>query len=291
MRYTTIVSTADLAAHIGDPSWAVIDCRFSLDAPGRGWRVYAAAHVPGAVYAHLDEDLSGPVVRGRTGRHPLPEIGMLARTLSGWGIDDTVQVAAYDDAGGAIAARAWWLLRWLGHDAVAVLDGGWPHWHAQGRPWCAGVERRPPRSFVPHPRADLPIDTAAVLAAIGEGRSRLFDARAAARYRGDEETIDPVAGHIPGACSAPHADNLGPDGRFRPAAELRQRFEDLLGPTPPERAIFYCGSGVTAAHDLLALAHAGLGDARLYAGSWSEWITDPERPVATGTEPANRQRV
>jgi thiosulfate/3-mercaptopyruvate sulfurtransferase len=287
MRYTTIVSTADLAAHIGDPTWAVIDCRFSLDAPDRGRLAYADAHVPGAAYAHLDEDLSGPVVRGRTGRHPLPEIGTLARTLSGWGIDADVQVVAYDDGAGAIAARAWWLLRWLGHDAVAVLDGGWPHWRAQGRPWRAGAERRPPRSFLPHPRAHLLIDSAAVLAAIADGRSRLLDARAAARYRGDDETIDPVAGHIPGALSAPYADNLAPDGRFRPAAELRRRFEALLGPIPPERAIFYCGSGVTAAHDLLALALAGLGDARLYAGSWSEWITDPTRPVATGAEPAN----
>ncbi|RMG49113.1 MAG: sulfurtransferase [Acidobacteria bacterium] len=267
--------------HLADVDWAVVDCRFSLDDPERGRRDYQRAHIPGAVYAHLNEDLSGPVIPGRTGRHPLPEIDRFAGTLGRWGIDERVQVVAYDDSGGAVAARLWWMLRWLGHDAVAVLDGGWPAWQEEERPAQSGVETRAPRTFVPRPRPELIITSEDIEAALGRATYRLIDARAPERYRGEQEPIDPIAGHIPGAVSAPFAGNLDARGRFRSPEELRARFQAILGDLPPERAVLYCGSGVTAAHNLLAMAHAGLGEGRLYVGSWSEWITDPRRPIAT----------
>lgn len=284
--HTLLVDPALLAAHLGDPAWAVVDCRFRLAEPAWGRRAYAAGHLPGAVYAHLDDDLSGPVVKGRTGRHPLPTPEAAARTFGAWGIGEGVQVVAYDDAGGAIAARLWWMLRWLGHDAVAVLDGGLPAWQRAGLPLRAGVEERPARRFVPHVRPHLVADAAAVEALGGRAGTCLLDAREGARYRGEHEPIDPVAGHVPGARSAPFAENLDADGRFLPPEALRARFAPLLAGADAEHAVVYCGSGVTAAHDVLALAHAGLGEARLYAGSWSEWITDPSRPVATGPEGA-----
>lgn len=282
MPYTTLISTTVLANHLTDPDWALMDCRFSLDDPERGRRDYQPAHIPGAVYAHLNEDLSGPVIPGRTGRHPLPEVEVIAHTLSQWGIDASVQVVAYDDAGGSIAARLWWMLRWLGHDAVAVLDGGWPQWQREGRPVRSGTESRAPRTFVPHPQPHLLASTSEIESSLLDHTSRLLDARAVERYRGEVEPIDPVAGHIPGAISAPFTENLNPDGCFRSPEEIRARFQALLREAPIDRVICYCGSGVTAAHNLLALAHAGLGDARLYAGSWSEWITDPHRPIETG---------
>lgn len=284
MSHITILSTSELAQHLTDPDWAIVDCRFWLDDTERGRRDYWQAHIPGAVYAHLDEDLSGPIVPGLTGRHPLPAIDAITRTLSDWGIDSSVQVVAYDDAGGSMAARLWWLLRWLGHEAVAVLDGGFPRWQKEGRETRDGVETRLPRSFVSHPRPELLASTANVLEATKDAHQRVFDSRAAERYRGENETIDPVAGHIPGAVSAPYADNIGPEGLFLPREALRARFETLLGGMPAGQTLFYCGSGVSAAQNLIALAHAGLGEARLYAGSWSEWIADPSRPIATGNE-------
>jgi thiosulfate/3-mercaptopyruvate sulfurtransferase len=286
MPYTTLISASELAQHLADPDWAVVDCRFSLSDTGRGRRDYQQAHALGAVYAHLDEDLSGPVIRGKTGRHPLPEVETVARTFSNWGIDADVQVVAYDDTGGSMAARLWWLLRWLGHDAVAVLNGGWQRWIGDGRDIRAGVETRSPRSFTPHVRPDLVVSTGEVLAALRDPGFKLFDSRTADRYLGENETIDPVAGHIPGARSAPYPDNLGRDGTFLTPEDLRARYTALLGEAPADQVAFYCGSGVTAAHDLLAMAHAGLGEGRLYAGSWSEWITDPTRPIATGDDDA-----
>jgi thiosulfate/3-mercaptopyruvate sulfurtransferase len=284
MSCTTILSTSELALHLSDSDWAIVDCRFWLDDTERGRRDYRQAHIPGAVYAHLDEDLSGPIVAGKTGRHPLPKIDAITKTLSDWGIDSSVQVVAYDDAGGSMAARLWWMLRWLGHQAAAVLDGGFPHWQQEGRETRDGVETRSPRSFWPRSRPDTLVNTGDILAAMSGQKLRVFDSRAADRYRGENETIDPVAGHIPGAVCAPYAGNIGPDGRFLPREELRARFEALLGDVPAGQAAFYCGSGVSAAHNLLALAHAGLGEARLYAGSWSEWIVDPSRPIASGNE-------
>ncbi len=279
--HTTLIAPAVLHAHRDDPAWAVVDCRFSLADTERGRRAYREAHIPGAVYAHLDDDLSGLIVPGVTGRHPLPDGETLAQTLSNWGIGAGVQVAAYDDFGGGIAARLWWMLRWMGHDAVAVLDGGFPAWQRLDLPTRSGDEMRPPRRFMPQPRPAWIADVEAVNARRSDPAYRLVDARAAERYRGEHEPIDPVAGHIPGAVSAPFTENLDADGCFLPPEALRARFEALLGDVPPERTICYCGSGVTAAHNLLALAHAGLGEVLLYPGSWSHWIADPERPVET----------
>lgn len=189
-------------------------------------------------------------------------------------------MVVYDDSGGMIAGRLWWMLTWLGHDAVAVLDGGWDAWREEGRPVRSGVETRPPRTFVATLRPELVVDAGEIASRLGSPDLHLYDARGADRFRGENETLDPVAGHIPGALSAPYVANLGADGRFLPAEQLRARFEELLGAAPVEEAIFYCGSGVSAAHNLLALRHAGLGLARLYAGSWSDWVSSGQRPVA-----------
>jgi len=282
MTYKTLISCRDLAPHIRDPNWAVVDCRFSLDDTQRGRREYRHAHIPGAVYAHLDEDLSGPVVAGQTGRHPLPDIPRFAARLSQWGIADGVQVVAYDDSAGSMAARLWWMLRWLGHDAVAVLDGGWQRWIAEKHPTHGGEEPRQARAFAARPRPELVVDADAVLRRPHDADWRIVDSRAAVRYRGEQEPIDALAGHIPGAVNAPHAENLGPDGLFQSKERLKERFRELLGDAPPARTVFYCGSGVSAAQNVLAYLHAGLGEACLYPGSWSEWIVDPSRPIETG---------
>ena len=282
MSYQTLISTFELANHLNHPEWAVVDCRSSLDDPGRGRRDYELAHIPGAVYAHLEDDLSGTIIPGQTGRHPLPELDVFVRTLSRWGITAGVQVVAYDDHNGSMAARLWWMLRWVGHDDVAVLEGGWAAWQQEGRPVRTGAEERAARDAVVHPRPELVAGIDEIVARANDPATRLIDARSPERFRGEHEPIDPVAGHIPGAICGPFGENLDATGRFRSPAELRTRFERLLGPVAPEQAIFYCGSGVSAAHNLLAFAHAGLGDARLYAGSWSEWITDPQRPIERG---------
>ncbi len=282
MKYSTLISTEELSEQLNNPAWIVIDCRFSLADPDYGRRSYKEAHIPGAIYAHLNDDLSGPHIPNQTGRHPLPEIAMFSARLGRWGIGPDVQVVLYDDAGGAIAARLWWMLRFLSHDAVAVLNGGWRFWIAEKRPTRSRQESYPPRHFTPTPRSHMMIFAPKVDHLITEHESRIFDSRSADRYRGENETIDPVAGRIPGAISAPYQDNIGPDDLFLSREKLHERFLTLLDGLPPEQATFYCGSGVTAAHNLLALAYAGMGDARLYVGSWSEWITDPTRPVAKG---------
>jgi thiosulfate/3-mercaptopyruvate sulfurtransferase len=281
----TLISTGDLEAHLGDPDWTIIDCRFNLADPWQGAREYEALHIAGAVYAHIDNDLSGPVVHGVTGRHPLPSIEAATATFSRLGIGPGTQVVAYDERTGAFAGRLWWLLRWLGHEDVAVLDGGWNAWQREGRLVRSGIETRAPRTFVARPRPELIVEAAAVDRQRLDPAYRVLDSRTAERYRGENETIDPVAGHIPGAFSSPYADNVDAEGHFLDPQVLRRRFEALLGDVVAERAVFYCGSGVTAAQNVLALAHAGLGEARLYPGSWSEWITDPDRPVATGAQP------
>jgi thiosulfate/3-mercaptopyruvate sulfurtransferase len=282
MPYTTLISTDDLAAHLDDPRWVVVDCRFTLGQTERGRQAYQQAHIAGAVYAHLDEDLSSPIVPGQTGRHPLPSVQAAAQTFGGWGIDGGTQVVAYDDSGGSQAARLWWMLRWLGHDQVAVLDGGWQRWQERGGPTRGGSETRQATTFTPQPRPQMVVDAATVLGLLDSPDFRIVDSRSAERYRGEQEPIDPVAGHIPSAVSGPSTAVLEADGRFRSPEALAEHFQTLLGPVAPDHAVFYCGSGVTAAHNLLALAHAGLGDALLYAGSWSDWITDPQRPIARG---------
>ncbi len=275
MPYRTLISADDLKKHLDDPAWVIIDCRFALADTEQGRRAYEASHIPGAQYAHLDHDLSGPIIPGQTSRHPLPDVATFARTLSRWGIGEGVQVVAYDDSGGAIASRLWWMVRWLGHEAVAVLNGGWPAWQQAGYPTQQAIDVPPARTFEPQPRPEMLVNAEAVLQRHSDPAYRLLDARSADRFRGENETLDPIAGHIPGATSAPFAENLTAEGKFRPAEELRARFEGLLGETPTGQAIHYCGSGVTAAHNLLAMAHAGLDGAKLYAGSWSEWIVTP----------------
>lgn len=284
MPFTTLITTNQLAAYLNDSNWVIFDCRFSLADYDRGRRDYQKSHIFKAIYAHLNDDLAGPIVPGVTGRHPLPDVESICRFFSQNGLDQNSQVIAYDDAGGAMAARVWWLLHWLGHDAVAILDGGWPKWVAENRPTTDVAPMPTPRVFVPQVRSADWLTSDQVAARLNNPYFKLFDSRKADRYRGENETIDPIAGHIPGAISAPYADNLTPDGMFKPVEQLRARFESLLGDTPADHTAFYCGSGVTAAHNLIALKHAGLGEAKLYAGSWSEWITDPSRPLRTGAE-------
>jgi thiosulfate/3-mercaptopyruvate sulfurtransferase len=279
--HRTLIDTATLAAALDDPDWVVLDCRSTLGDRDAGQQRFLAGHLPGAQHAHLEDHLSDPPTAS-TGRHPLPDADRLARQFGAWGIDESVQVVAYDDAGGAYAARLWWLLRWLGHDAVAVLDGGWQAWVAEGRAVTTAARAPQARHFDAWLDDTRWLETHEVQALLGTSNAVLFDARGAPRFRGDEEPIDPVAGHIPGAINLPFTDNLGADGRFKPVAELRARFAVALGTHAAEAAVCYCGSGVTACHNLLALEHAGLSGARLYAGSWSEWIRDPSRLVARG---------
>ncbi|MFZ0532663.1 MAG: sulfurtransferase [Anaerolineales bacterium] len=280
MSFTTTITVTELANHLGDPGWAIIDSRFKLANPEQGRIDYESSHIPGAVYAHLDEDLSGPIIKGVTGRHPLPSVERVSTVFSEFGIDSRVQVVAYDDTGGALAAgRVWWLLRWLGHEAVAVLDGGWQEWVKRGLAVVSGNEMRKPRKFVPYPRSDLIVSAEEIEIMQKDPHYRVLDVRSADRYRGENETIDPVAGHIPGAISAPYAGNLNPDGTFRSSESLATRYKRILRGVPIHHVVCYCGSGVTATHDILAMMKAGLGEARLYAGSYSEWITKPNRPV------------
>ena len=280
MIYRTLISAKELAIRVGDPDWAFIDCRFTLDYPDQGRQEYLELHIPGAVYAHLDEDLSAKVIPGKTGRHPLPTVEDAVNVFSNFGIGTGIQVVAYDSAGGALAAaRLWWMLRWLGHDKIAVLNGGWKIWQQGGYPVSRGREGRPRREFIPSPRPFMIVDSQQIDTMRQNPKYIVIDARAAERYRGENETIDPVAGHIPGAVSAPYLDNLNDNGEFRNSEDLRSIYKALIGDVPLENVAFYCGSGVTSIHDILAAMHAGLGEGRLYVGSWSEWITNPDRPV------------
>lgn len=283
MQYRTIVSTEILEQHLSSPDWVVIDCRFDLANPAWGRQEFAKAHIPGAFFADLDRDLASPITP-TSGRHPLPEPDKWRQTVSRWGITPATQVIAYDSTGGSLAAaRVWWLLRAYGHNRAAVLDGGFPKWAAENRPVEAKI---PPSRPVAAFRGKLDktgmVTSAELVDLHANPAFRLIDARAAERFRGEIEPIDLVAGHIPGARNRPVAQNLNPDHTFKPAAQLRAEFQEILQGVSPQNAIAYCGSGVTAAHNLLALEIAGLPGARLYAGSWSEWIRDPSRPVETG---------
>jgi thiosulfate/3-mercaptopyruvate sulfurtransferase len=282
--YTTLISADDLAAHIEDPDWVIVDCRHDLVNLAFGREAYAAGHLPHAVFADMELELSG-AKRGDDGafrgRHPLPEKEALAAVLRRWGVNDSTQVVAYDAHGGMYAARLWWLLRWIGHEASAVLDGGLPAWQAASQPLSAdppdprtagSITVRAP--FVPT------VTVAEVLENIETEQRTVVDARAADRFRGENETIDPVGGHIPGAKNRFFKDNLHNDGRFKAPEQLREDFAGIID--DPKDAIMQCGSGVTACHNLLALEVAGLPGAALYPGSWSEWSADPARPVAKG---------
>ena len=280
--FSTLVRAADLMGHLADPAWLVVDCRFELSDPEAGARAWSAGHIPGAVYAHLDRDLAGPVTP-KSGRHPLPSQAAFAATLSRWGVTPGTQVVAYDAAGGMIAAaRLWWLLRWAGHERAAVLDGGLAGWTAAGGTQDRSVQQRQALPFVPAWREALAVSTAELSGLLAAGRCLLVDARGAERFEGRVEPIDPVAGHVPGAVNHPCQWNLDSDGSFLPPAALLVRWRATLGARDPEAAVCMCGSGVTACHDLLALEHAGLAGARLYPGSWSAWISDAARPVARG---------
>ncbi len=279
--FSTLVSTDVLARHLDDADWVIVDCRFDLANLGWGLEEYERGHIAGAVVADLDRELSGTPT-GRNGRHPLPNFEQLASTLAGWGIDAEVQVVAYDQDTGMYASRLWWLVRLLGHDRVALLDGGLEEWTRQGRPTVTGLASRPARRFEAALRLDRLVDMREVERTIGTGSTLLVDARAPERYEGRTEPLDPVAGHIPGAVNHFFQSNLGPDRRFQPADVLRDRFRRVLGNVAPDAVVSYCGSGVTACHTLLAMEHAGLTGARLYPGSWSEWCSDPGRPVETG---------
>ncbi len=284
MEYRTLISTQELYAHLDDANWALFDCRFDLTDPDLGERQYLQAHIPRAVYAHLDHDLSTKPT-GLNGRHPLPTVEELEERFSRMGIDSEVQVVAYDARGGGFAVRLWWTLRYLGHDAVAVLDGGYPAWVDAGFAMESGEERRSRREFQAKPRTGW-IASLSEVETIGNSKDKLLiDARAPERYRGEMEPLDPVAGHIPGARNRFWQKNLGEDGYFLPIPELRSQFSALLGDTPPQNVIWYCGSGVTSCHNIFAMLHAGMGEARLYPGSWSEWCADPARPIGLGEEP------
>jgi thiosulfate/3-mercaptopyruvate sulfurtransferase len=278
MAFRTLISTSVLAMHLEDDPVAIVDCRFKLGDESWGEQAYVAAHIPRALYAHLDRDLSGPKT-GTNGRHPLPDPDALTRTFTRFGITSGVQVVAYDQDNGMFASRLWWMLRWLGHDAVAVLDGGFAKWTAEGRDTRSGTETRAAQTFVAAPRPDLLATVDQVAALRADHNWRLVDARAPERFRGDVEPLDRVAGHIPGAVNHCYQTNLDAEGSFRSPEELRAHMQATLGDHPADRIVCYCGSGVTACHNLLALEHAGLTGARLYAGSWSEWSSDPARPV------------
>jgi thiosulfate/3-mercaptopyruvate sulfurtransferase len=284
MTSQTLIQADELAAVLDDPRLRVFDCRFDLARPAYGRAAYGDEHLPGALHADLNLDLSRPVTPG-SGRHPLPSPGEFAARLRAWGVNGDSQVVAYDDGNGMYAARLWWMLRWLGHDDVRVLDGGMRRWLQLGLPLTEAVPVPVPGDFVARPRAQMAVDAAAVMAATRDDAVRLLDARAPERYRGEVEPIDRVAGHVPGARNQPFGLSLDAQGRFLPPAQLRAALLGSLDGVAPAQAIVYCGSGVTACHLLLALEHAGLDGARLYPGSWSEWSCDPARPVRTGPAP------
>jgi thiosulfate/3-mercaptopyruvate sulfurtransferase len=278
---TTLVSTEVLAQHLNAPDWVVFDCRHELSSPDHGRSEYMRSHIPGARFLRLDEDLSAPTT-GKNGRHPLPDPGVLAEMLSRAGVDAGKQVVVYDAQAGMVASRLWWMLRWMRHRCVAVLDGGWSKWMAEGRPQSAEIPHPQPARFAGTPN-DSVVNAAFVLSHIGDRELTLLDARAPDRFRGQNETLDPVAGRIPGARNRFYGENLDAKGRFKSPAVLRSEFTAVIGDADPGNVVHYCGSGVSACHNLLAMELAGLRGGRLYAGSWSEWCADISRPVATGT--------
>ena len=275
-----LVTPAELAEHLDDPSWVVFDTRHDLMDAARGRKLYAEGHIPGAYFLHVDEDLSGKKT-GANGRHPLPDLLEFAHRMNGRGVKPGTQVVVYDDMSGNFAVRLWWMLRWLGHDKVALLDGGIPLWVKEGRPLTRDVP--PPRKgeFVPRPHLGATVDLPFIERFREDPSIQLVDARAPERFAGLQEPIDPVAGHIPGAMNRFWQKNLSPDGRFKPADELRREYEAMLAGHAPSETVHMCGSGVTACHNIFAMELAGLPGGRLYPGSWSEWCADRSRPMVT----------
>ena len=279
--FNTLIEPATLSQHLAQPDWVVVDCRFDLADPSLGERLYLESHIPGARYAHLDRDLSG-TKNGENGRHPLPTPAQMNERFGALGIGPLTQVIAYDADSGMYAARLWWMLRYMGHERVAVLDGGFAAWQRARLDTSSHRETWQPAAFAGRPHEWWRVDADDVTARLGDSSRVLVDARAEARFRGETEPLDKVAGHIPGARNHFFQHNLTDDKTFKSADDLRAQWQRTLGGAPPENAVVYCGSGVTACHDLLALEHAGLTGARLYAGSWSEWCCNPTRPVETG---------
>ena len=274
-----LVTTEELSRHLGDPGWVVFDTRHDLMDPDKGRRAYAAGHIPGAYFLHVDDDLAGTKT-GTNGRHPLPDVAELAKKIDAAGVRPESQVVVYDDLGGNFAVRLWWMLRWLGHDKVALLDGQFPLWEKEGRRVSAEVPKPRAGTFVPRPDRAAVVDKPFVARMREDPALKLIDARAAERFKGLKETIDPVAGHVPGAVNRFWQQNLAPDGRFKPPDQLERELRQFLGGTPPENTVHMCGSGVTACHNMLALALAGMPTGRLYPGSWSEWCADKSLPIA-----------
>ena len=276
-----LVTTEELAAHLDDPQWMIFDTRHDMSDSDAGRHAYDAKHIPGAFFQHIDDDLSAPK-SGTNGRHPLPDQHTFAARMAALGVTRAKSIVVYDDSGGMFAARLWWMLRWTGLERVALLDGGWPKWIAEGRPVTAQIPlpQAAPRDFAL--RNGMTVSAAYILSHLGDAASPLLDARSPERYRGEKETLDPVAGHIPGAVNRFCKANLNAAGAFRPVAALRAEYLALLNARAPGQLIHQCGSGITACHNLFAMELAGLPGSRLYPGSWSEWVADRSRPVATG---------
>ena len=281
MGFSTLISVSDLAAHLNDANVIVCDCRHDLANYEAGRRAYAQSHLPGARFLHLDEDLSGPKT-GVNGRHPLPHPITFTLRLAALGIDNSKQIIAYDSAGGVYASRLWWMLRWVGHTQAAVLDGGFDAWVKAGHRVTAELPVIKPTTYNPNPSPQSAADTALIVSNLSGQKVCVVDARSPDRFRGENETLDPVAGHIPGAINRFFKNNLAEDGRFKSAATLKSEFASVIHAHAPASVVHQCGSGVTACHNLLAMEVAGLGGSRLYPGSWSEWVSDRKRPVATG---------
>lgn len=279
MAFTTLIQVDELAANIDNRQFVIFDCRHELGDPAYGEQAYAKSHIQNAHFASVDHDLAA-TPNGNNGRHPLPDIDTFATWLGSMGVTAATQVIGYDDAAGVYASRLWWMLRWLGHDRAAVLDGGWNAWTGAGKPTTREVPTPLAANFTARPR-DVNVDAAYVLANLESPDMLVVDARSNDRFHGQNETMDPVAGHIPGAVNRLFRTNVDERGFFRPPAELRREFVALMGDTPAENVVNQCGSGVSACHNLLAMEIAGLAGSRLYPGSWSEWVADPARPVAT----------
>ena len=283
MAYRTLIDTATLADNLGDPEWRIFDVRHDLMNPDLGREQYTEGHLPGASFVPMDVELSGEKI-GKTGRHPRPDANDFMATLGEWGIRPGQQIVVYDGSGGMYAGRLWWMLRWMGHYSVAVLDGGITKWEKEGRPLTAEVPHFAPATYKGAPRT-MHVDADFVKANLGKSEVTVIDARAAGRYAGIGEIIDPVGGHIPGALNRPFSENLAKDSTYKAPEVLAKEFAALLGNRSPKQIVHQCGSGVSACHNILAMEIAGLAGSRLYPGSWSEWCQDPARPVATGSEP------
>ena len=280
--YDSLIAPQIAHENMEKDNWRFFDCRFVLNKPFKKLSEYRISHLHKASYINLENDLSDPHIIGKTGRHPLPAIDKLTKKFSLWGIDSSVQVILYDDSGGAHAARLWWILRWLGHSKVAVIDGGWQRWIKENRPITNKIYTPKYRVFHANRQKNLNVSAKSVLKYCEDNKISVLDARSLERYRGEKESMDPVAGHIPSAISAPYINNLDVEGNWKSKSELRKMYIEILDGNPAEDAVIYCGSGITACHNILAIYHAGLGIARMYPGSWSEWIIDPQRPLDTG---------